>query len=165
MQVYLDDSIDSYRRFLRIKSLPRYQIHGRMAWFPDEYAGEIGVKAATQKTAGYEPRPGLFDYQRDIVRLAVEKKRYAIFADCGLGKTLMLLEFARHVRETVPNKPVLIVSPLMVVQQANDLERLSPGVCQCWSVLAGKFPVCDDGTRRTVSGRNAVIWKATAASR
>ena len=32
--------------------------------------------------------------------------------------------------------------------EANDLERLSPGVCQCWSVLAGKFPVCEDGTRR-----------------
>lgn len=32
--------------------------------------------------------------------------------------------------------------------EANDLERLSPGVRQCWSVLAGKFPVCDDGTRR-----------------
>ena len=32
--------------------------------------------------------------------------------------------------------------------EANDLERLSPGVCQCWSVLAGKFPVSEDGTRR-----------------
>jgi uncharacterized protein YdaU (DUF1376 family) len=32
--------------------------------------------------------------------------------------------------------------------ETNDLERLSPGVCECWSVLAGKFPVCDDGTRR-----------------
>ena len=32
--------------------------------------------------------------------------------------------------------------------EANDLDRLSPGVCQCWSILAGKFPVCDDGTRR-----------------
>lgn len=32
--------------------------------------------------------------------------------------------------------------------EANDLERLSPGVCQCWSILAGKFPVCEDGTRR-----------------
>ena len=32
--------------------------------------------------------------------------------------------------------------------EANDLERLSPGVCECWAVLAGKFPVCDDGTRR-----------------
>jgi len=32
--------------------------------------------------------------------------------------------------------------------EANDLERLSPGVCHCWSILAGKFPVCEDGTRR-----------------
>lgn len=32
--------------------------------------------------------------------------------------------------------------------EAEDLERLSPGVRQCWSVLAGKFPVSDDGTRR-----------------
>jgi uncharacterized protein YdaU (DUF1376 family) len=31
--------------------------------------------------------------------------------------------------------------------EASDLERLSPGVCQCWSVLASKFPVCEDGTR------------------
>ena len=117
VQIYLDDSLDSYRTFLRIKSLPRYEIHGRMAWFPDEYAGDIGVPATAQNAAGYEPRPGLFDYQRAIVSLAVEKRRYAIFADCGLGKTLMLLEFARHVREASPDKPVLIVSPLMVVSQ------------------------------------------------
>jgi len=49
MQVYLDDTIDSYRKFLRIKSLPRYEIHGRMAWFPDEYASDIGVTAAKPK--------------------------------------------------------------------------------------------------------------------
>lgn len=29
-----------------------------------------------------------------------------------------------------------------------DMERLSPGVGQCWPVLAEKFPVCDDNTRR-----------------
>jgi hypothetical protein len=56
MQVYLDDTIDSYRRFLRIKSLPRYEIHGRMAWFPDEYAGDIGVAAEEPSIASYEPR-------------------------------------------------------------------------------------------------------------
>jgi uncharacterized protein YdaU (DUF1376 family) len=32
--------------------------------------------------------------------------------------------------------------------EATDLERLSPGVCQCWSVLADKFPASQDGTRR-----------------
>jgi uncharacterized protein YdaU (DUF1376 family) len=32
--------------------------------------------------------------------------------------------------------------------EAIDLERISPGVTKCWSVLCGKFPVCEDGTRR-----------------
>ena len=32
--------------------------------------------------------------------------------------------------------------------EASDLERLSPGVGQCWSMLVAKFPLCDDGTRR-----------------
>ena len=34
----------------------------------------------------------LFDFQRHIVKTALRKGRYAIFADCGLGKTLMQLE-------------------------------------------------------------------------
>ena len=116
MKIYLDDSIDAYRTFLKIKSLPRYEIHGRMAVIPDEYAATLGVAGETNEDSDYLPREGLFDYQRDIVRLAVKKRKFAIFADCGLGKTLMLLEFARHVR-AVQDKPVLIVSPLMVVKQ------------------------------------------------
>ena len=32
--------------------------------------------------------------------------------------------------------------------EPSDLERLSPGVGECWPVLACKFPPCDDGTRR-----------------
>ncbi|NBW20015.1 MAG: DUF1376 domain-containing protein [Caulobacteraceae bacterium] len=32
--------------------------------------------------------------------------------------------------------------------ETSDLERLSPGVGQCWHVLAEKFPASDDGTRR-----------------
>ena len=32
--------------------------------------------------------------------------------------------------------------------QPSDLERLSPGVAECWPVLACKFPTCEDGTRK-----------------
>jgi len=117
MILHLDNSIDGYRQFIRVKSLPRYEIRGRMAWFPDEYAETVGVKALPKDYGTYEPRPGLFDYQRDIVAMAIARRKYAIFADCGLGKTLMLQEFARHVREQMPDRPVLIVSPLMVVPQ------------------------------------------------
>lgn len=37
----------------------------------------------------------LFDFQKFIVKLALKNGRYAIFADCGLGKTLMQLEWAK----------------------------------------------------------------------
>lgn len=56
--------------------------------------------------------PLLFDWQRDIVLWALERGRAAIFADCGLGKTLMQLEWLRHV-----GGRGLIVCPLSVAEQ------------------------------------------------
>jgi superfamily II DNA or RNA helicase len=56
--------------------------------------------------------PQLFEFQRDIVAWALRKGRAAIFCDCGMGKTVMQLEFARHVKGKV-----LILAPLAVAQQ------------------------------------------------
>lgn len=53
----------------------------------------------------------LFDFQRDIVVWALKKGRSAIFAGTGLGKTLMQLEWSRHIGN------VLIIAPLAVSQQ------------------------------------------------
>ena len=51
----------------------------------------------------------LFDFQKDIVHWALKKGRAAIFADCGMGKTAMQLEWAKN----IPGR-VLIVAPLAV---------------------------------------------------
>lgn len=56
--------------------------------------------------------PMLFDFQRDLVKWALRRGRAAIWADCGLGKGPMALEWARH----IPGE-VLIVAPLAVSQQ------------------------------------------------
>ncbi|MDD2778437.1 MAG: hypothetical protein PHI16_06085, partial [Methanocellales archaeon] len=56
--------------------------------------------------------PMLYDFQRDIVKWALRRGRACIFADCGLGKTPMQLEWARH----IPGN-VLIVAPLAVSAQ------------------------------------------------
>jgi DNA modification methylase len=56
--------------------------------------------------------PSLFPFQRDLVLWALRKGRSAIFADCGLGKTRMQLEWARH----IPG-PVIIFAPLCVDDQ------------------------------------------------
>ena len=54
----------------------------------------------------------LFPFQRAIVRWAVERGRAAIFADCGMGKTLMQLEWARLIGERT-----IIMTPLAVAHQ------------------------------------------------
>jgi len=122
MNITLDStSLADYGTFLKIKALPKYKFTGRTAEFPDEYASLVGLSGETSTPAEYVPRSFLFDYQRDIVKLAITKRKYAVFADCGLGKTLILLEFARHASECIrQNQCVLIVSPLMVVHQTID---------------------------------------------
>jgi superfamily II DNA or RNA helicase len=143
MEVVLNPTnIDDYATFLRVKSLPVYSIQGRSAWFPDEYANRLGIKPKQAKDTKPVLHSDLFDYQRDIAALAIRKKRFAVFADCGLGKTLIMLEFARHVRRVLPRKRVLIVSPLMVVEQtiaeANrfyvdcPIERVSSSDLSTW---------------------------------
>ena len=84
-----------------------------------DYEQFIADKALTSQSTGFEPSnllDALYDFQRDIVRWACRKGRACIFADCGMGKTLMQLEWARQVHE-FDRGPVLIVAPLAVAAQ------------------------------------------------
>ena len=68
---------------------------------------------------GFEPNyiPDIaFDFQRFIIEKAVRKGRVAIFADTGLGKTLIQLAIAKNIIENT-NKKVLILTPLAVAFQ------------------------------------------------
>lgn len=87
----------------------------------DAYQQFLDSKRAVVQPVGFSVdraaiHPMLFEFQRDIVVWALRKGRCAIFADTGLGKTFMLLEWARMVaRETA--QAVLIVAPLSVARQ------------------------------------------------
>ena len=109
-------SLDDYRRFLAVRQCPVYHFEGWQAVVPDEYAERLGVKLQPERPVPYKPASGLFDYQRSIAAMAIRKRKFAVFADCGLGKTFILLEFARHAMQ-VSGKKILIVAPLMVVEQ------------------------------------------------
>ena len=68
---------------------------------------------------GFEPNyiPDMaFDFQREIITRAVKKGRMAIFADTGLGKTLIQLSIAKNIINHT-NKKVLILTPLAVAFQ------------------------------------------------
>ena len=58
----------------------------------------------------------MFEWQKDIVYWALRKGRCALFEDCGLGKTIQSLEWAKSVSDHT-GKPVLIVCPLSVAEQ------------------------------------------------
>lgn len=60
--------------------------------------------------------PKLFPFQKWIVTQALKKGRYAVFADCGTGKTIIQLEWADHVSRHT-EKPVIILAPLAVSAQ------------------------------------------------
>lgn len=58
----------------------------------------------------------LFDFQKFILKKALKMGRYAVFADCGLGKTIIQLEWANQV-VLHTNQSVLILCPLAVAGQ------------------------------------------------
>ena len=58
----------------------------------------------------------LFPFQRFSVKRALKAGKYALFFDCGLGKTLMQLAWAEQVTKKT-DKPVLILCPLAVAGQ------------------------------------------------
>ena len=130
--VHLDpNKIEDYRTFCKIKRLPSWSIRGRVATFPDEYASRLGLAAEPPRFCNWQPSGFCFDYQRAIVDTALQKQKYAIFADCGLGKTIMFLEYVQGAMTQLNhrNKGALIVSPLMVVRQTLDeAEKFYPGI-------------------------------------
>lgn len=79
------------------------------SWLADrsEHAESVGIECS-------DITPALFDHQKALVKWALRRGRAAIFADTGLGKTAMQLEWARHVSKV---GKVLILAPLAVAHQ------------------------------------------------
>lgn len=80
-----------------------------------DYSQFLQAKTITVPPMGIdpiEPHQSLFDFQRDITKWSLRLGRSAIFADCGMGKTRMQLEWARQ----IPGN-VLILAPLAVASQ------------------------------------------------
>ena len=85
----------------------------------NEYQEFLKQKQKAKEHKGFAALPmndKLFPFQQFIVERNLSKGKHAVFADCGLGKTVMEIETASQiVRHT--NKPVLILAPLVVVAQ------------------------------------------------
>ncbi len=102
-----------------------------------DYSAFIATKRLAVPSAGLETVPslaaGLYPFQRDLVAWALRRGRAAIFADCGLGKTLMQLAWADAVARD-QDRPVLILAPLAVAAQtAREGAKFGISVTTCRS--------------------------------
>lgn len=85
-----------------------------------DYQSFIASKRIRANATGFDPgtlNSNLFDWQEPIVRWALRRGKAALFEDCGLGKTIQQLEWARWVNEHT-RRPVLILAPILVGWQS-----------------------------------------------
>lgn len=83
------------------------------------YEEFLASKALDVPPVGFEPTPftvPLFDFQRDLVRIACRRGRFCIWSDCGTGKGPMQLEWASQICDETGGR-VLILAPLAVSHQ------------------------------------------------
>lgn len=81
----------------------------------------LKTKQVTAQDSGFdmeenEMNGNLFPFQKYCVKRALKAGRFAMFEDCGLGKTLQQLEWADKVVDHT-GKPVIILAPLGVIGQ------------------------------------------------
>lgn len=84
-----------------------------------DYDQFVANKRRAEVATGHQPgdlNEHLFDFQHAIVSWAVRRGRAAVFADTGLGKTLMQLSWADEVASHTKGI-VLILAPLAVSEQ------------------------------------------------
>lgn len=150
-----------------------------------DYQEFLARKAITPIIAGHHVdanklNANLFDFQRVIVQWALKRGRAAIFADTGLGKTLMQTSWADNVAQETGGD-VLIVAPLCVAQQTvregkkfgisihycRDQESIKPGInitnyemLDCFDLSEFAGVVLDESSilkNRDGKTRNAII--------
>src|SRR6266702_3498467 len=91
----------------------------------EAYSDFLQSKQAIAQIAGLDVplsdiHPDLFPFQRVLVQWALRKGRAALFADTGLGKTRLQLEFAR-----LTGQRTLILAPLSVARQTvNEAKKI-----------------------------------------
>ena len=98
------------------------------------YSDFLESKAAVVLASGKEVKdedinPKLYDFQRAIVRWACRGGRRSVWADCGLGKTFIQLEWAR-----LMGGRCLILAPLSVARQTvKEAKKIGLDIPYCRS--------------------------------
>lgn len=119
--------LESYAIFLKCKSLPESEIvfdaerETYTLTAPARFSDMLGVASPAPARAGLPFMARHFDYCRDITRIALQVKRWASWWDCGLGKTLHGLEFARQAAALTGKRGMIFTLDAELVRQWIDM--------------------------------------------
>jgi len=119
--------LEAYELFLKCKSLPESEIlfdaerETYTLTAPARFSEMLGVASPAPTRAGLPLMPRHFDYCADITRIALKVKRWASWWDCGLGKTLHGLEFARQAAALTGKRALIFTLDAELVQQWIDM--------------------------------------------
>jgi len=111
-------TIEGYRLFIKCKELPKYKIVGNnvvtdLLSYNYIFGGD-DLEKIKHTNIGSE-----FDYQLYVIEKALDREKYAFFADCGIGKSVVELAFCHTVAEKTKSKSLLLC-PLGVME---DMQR------------------------------------------
>lgn len=113
--------LKEYRLFLKCKALPESELTflGETETYvlttPARFAPLLGLEAPPRRIlSGLDIAPHLFDYQAHTLEQALEARRYAVWWDCGLGKTILFNEWMRHVTAATGGKALTLTLPSLI---------------------------------------------------
>jgi hypothetical protein len=106
--------LEAYALFLKAKKLPEFELafddsdETYRVSAPSRFAPMLGVAIPPREVTTLPLPSFLLDDQVAIIRMALEAKRFGVWSDCGLGKTLIMLEVARQVAHLTGGRGLIL---------------------------------------------------------
>ncbi len=111
-----DYTMQDYYNFMSLREyLPRYEFEYDENSVPWLVTDKINLNIDDHEYDFIKMSDHLFDYQKHFTQLALEKSKFAVFLDTGLGKTSIEIEFAVQLANNGIKS--LIICPLLVLSQ------------------------------------------------
>ena len=158
--------LPEYDLFLKAKRLPESQTFfepdGEFYHIeaPARFAAMLGVEVPTDPRAGLEFNPLAYDDQAEIVRMALASKRFACWSDCGLGKTFIGLEFARHVVYRTGGRFLIVTLNEIVPQWIEECQHFYGDALELHRIESRQAmrEFCKDGPAGAIGITNYEKW-------
>lgn len=122
-------TLAEYDLFLKVKKLPESQIS--YDWETDRYqvstparfAARLGVPVSGVESARIPFADHLFDYQKWVLDLALDARRFALWIDTGLGKGPVHMEWERQVQAITGGRVLTLCPPGLIPQEADEIRK------------------------------------------